>query len=169
MSDVVGTVGDAVGSAAGTVSNAAADVGGFLARNRGTLATLGAIGVCLTPGIDLVGCGFASAGAYALRAQQRIEKYGFRGSLGVNGADLAIGLVTLGTIGAAGAVGLGEAADIAPMTAAQIEFLATQPMWQTLMVKFAVASPDIAALIVELVSGRSRGGSSNGGSALCAR
>jgi RHS repeat-associated protein len=43
----------------------------FYARNRSTLATIGAIAVCATPGVNVAGCAVASAAAFAVRAQHR--------------------------------------------------------------------------------------------------
>jgi RHS repeat-associated protein len=55
-------------------------------NNRGTLASVGASLGCVIPAVD-AGCGFYLAGAYAVRAQQRISTYGFKQSLNANIAD----------------------------------------------------------------------------------
>lgn len=48
----------------------------FVSKHRGTIATIGAAGLCLTPGVNVVACGVAQAAAFAVRADQRIRKHG---------------------------------------------------------------------------------------------
>lgn len=58
----------------------------WVKENRGTIASVFAIGVCLS-GLGTAFCGAALAGAYVVRAQQRIATYGFSRSLDANAAD----------------------------------------------------------------------------------
>jgi hypothetical protein len=55
-------------------------------NNRGTIASVVAAGVCLS-GVGTAACGAALALAYVVRAQQRIQTYGFKRSLDANVAD----------------------------------------------------------------------------------
>ena len=61
-----------------------AAVNSFALAHRGTIATAAAIGVCLTPGVDIVGCGAAAALALSARVEQRIQEEGFQKSLAAN-------------------------------------------------------------------------------------
>lgn len=63
-------------------------------RNRGTIATVAAMGGCVVPGVGWAACAGLQAGAWAVRSQQR----GYR-KFGQNGAD---GLITAGTFGLVG-------------------------------------------------------------------
>ena len=72
--------------AAQAVGRALEDAGKWAVAYRGTLAALLAIAGCLAPGFDVF-CGAYLAGAYVVRAQQRIASYGFRRSLDANAAD----------------------------------------------------------------------------------
>lgn len=70
------------------VGNGLATAGRFVSNNRGTFATLLAIGTCVAGFV--VACGIALAGAYIVRAEQRIQTYGFERSLDANLADLVV-------------------------------------------------------------------------------
>jgi RHS repeat-associated protein len=82
------------------VGEAAQDTGEWAWRNRGTIATIGALGSCLLPGVGLVGCGYAAVTAFGVRAEQRIEEQGFSNSLGANVTDAGLTYLTLGLGGA---------------------------------------------------------------------
>ncbi|MEV6976777.1 ricin-type beta-trefoil lectin domain protein [Kitasatospora sp. NPDC093806] len=71
-------------------------VGNFVVRNRGTLATVGATVGCLVPGVGWGACAALEAGAYAVRAQQRIQDQGFRNSWKQNTADAIFSASTFG-------------------------------------------------------------------------
>jgi YD repeat-containing protein len=75
-------------------------VGRWILKNRGMLATVAAGAVCL--GSAGAACGVAMAGAYAVRAQQRVADHGFRKSLGANVADGVLTLATFGMVRAPG-------------------------------------------------------------------
>ncbi len=76
----------------------------WMVANRGTLTTFGSLVVCLS-GVGTLACGLALGGAYAMRASQRIQSYGFQRSLDANIAD---GVMTVaGDLPAAGAGALG--------------------------------------------------------------
>ena len=96
-------------SAGRVVASGAVEVGHFASEHRGEIATGVAIGVCLTPGVDLVGCGLASAAAYGVRASQRVQDKGFNNSLGENAADLIVSALSFGLVATPFAVGTGEA------------------------------------------------------------
>lgn len=68
--------------------------GSWAMRNRGEILTGVAVGVCF--GSGGLGCGAALAVAWGAKSSQRIERYGFRRSLGANIAD---GVLTAGTLG----------------------------------------------------------------------
>jgi RHS repeat-associated protein len=77
-------------------------VGKWAWNNRGTLASIGANVLCLIPA-TAGGCIAYQAIAYGVRAEQRIQTYGFRKSLDANIAD---GVMTVGfAIPMAGALG----------------------------------------------------------------
>ncbi len=86
--------------ASSSVAEAVDDSLEFAWRNRGTLATIGAAGACLAPGLGFAACGYWAAGAFAARASQRIEEHGFSSSLRGNLADAGITILTLGLGGA---------------------------------------------------------------------
>jgi RHS repeat-associated protein len=73
---------------------AARSAGRWARRNRGAIATVAAAGVCI--GSGGLGCGAMLAVAWGARSSQRIERHGFRRSLGANIAD---GVLTAGTFG----------------------------------------------------------------------
>lgn len=82
------------------VTDSIDDAWDFTWRNRGTIATVGAVGTCLVPAIGLAGCAYAAGGAFLARSSERIEKHGFRDSAGANLADGALTYLTLGLGGA---------------------------------------------------------------------
>jgi len=63
------------------------DAGKWVWAYRGTIVSLVALGVCLSPA-SLVACGVMLGLAYVARADQRIQDYGFSRSLQANEADL---------------------------------------------------------------------------------
>jgi RHS repeat-associated protein len=115
ISDGATAAAKGVYNAGSYVWNGIADVGSAVGQwmwdNRGSLVTLGAIGACLAPGVGWVTCGIISTVALATRVEQRIQDEGFAGSLGANGADLALSTASFGLLGTPAAVGLGEAPD----------------------------------------------------------
>jgi RHS repeat-associated protein len=68
-----------------------------IVRNRGTLATLTATGICMVPGVGWASCAGWQSFAYGVRAEQRINEHGFKKSLTENGFDLGITITTFGT------------------------------------------------------------------------
>jgi hypothetical protein len=90
-------------------TDAADDVGDFMWRNRGTLATLGSVGVCLVPAVGYVGCAYAAGAAFVARSSRRIETDGFRASLQANLADAGMTYRTVGLGGAFESAGEGIA------------------------------------------------------------
>jgi hypothetical protein len=83
------------------------DAWDFTYRNRGTIATIGAIGTCLIPAVGFAGCAYAAGAAFVARSSERIEDHGFRDSLGANLADGALTYLTLGLGGAFESAGQG--------------------------------------------------------------
>ncbi|MET7426033.1 RHS repeat-associated core domain-containing protein [Dactylosporangium sp. NPDC005555] len=70
--------------------------GKWVVKNRGTVATIAATATCLVPAIGWAACAGAQAAAYGIRAQQRIQKDGWRGSARENVRD---GVWTAATLG----------------------------------------------------------------------
>lgn len=92
--DVGGAVASGVSTRVKAVGSVASSAGNWVVENRGTLATVGALGVCVISAGT--GCAAAQAAAYLVRAQQRAAEHGFRESLGANVVD---GVLTAGTLG----------------------------------------------------------------------
>ena len=97
--DDVGAALDRVWDTAGEV---ASDTGGALIRNRGAIATVGALGLCFVPAVGWVGCGAASVGALGVRTEQR---YADGSETAVRDSAIDGGLTYL-TIGLGGAFSL---------------------------------------------------------------
>ena len=83
------------------------DVAGFIEGageaawdNRGTIATIAAAGGCFVPGVGWGVCAGISAAAYAVRAQQRVERDGLSNSLRSNLVDGGLTYLTIGLGGA---------------------------------------------------------------------
>jgi hypothetical protein len=70
----------------------------WIKDNRGAIATLGATAACFAPVVGWATCGALQLGAYGVRAQQRVEKHGFKESLRENVADLTLTVVAGGGI-----------------------------------------------------------------------
>jgi RHS repeat-associated protein len=127
--------------------NCVDDIGKAAWRNRGTFATVGAIGGCLVPGVGTVACAGLTAGAYAVRAQQRAETYGGWGgdAMRHNLIDLAItGSVGL-LVAVPGALAFRQLTD--PVAGAGRGIMTGAPGWQQWFAKGMVASPDVAAMV----------------------
>jgi hypothetical protein len=124
-----------------------AAVDSFASAHRGTITTAAAIGVCLTPGVDIVGCGAAAALALSVRVEQRIQEEGFQKSLAANSLDIVTTAFAFELVGLPGAVALGEvppaiANDFGVSGAAAV----TSNGWQLLLVKLGLSGPDVANL-----------------------
>jgi hypothetical protein len=100
VSDALGGVWDNTGgkvvSAAGEVAK---DAGEAIVRNRGTIATVVGLGACFIPAVGWVGCAAASAGAFAVRAEQRFSD-GSKTALRDTAIDGGLTYLTLGLGGA---------------------------------------------------------------------
>lgn len=81
------------------VKHAAVSTGQFVARNRGTLASIAAIGACISPA-GLFVCGAASLAASAIRIQQRGS-----GHLTEDLVDGGLTLASFGLLGATSSAG----------------------------------------------------------------
>ncbi len=118
-----------VGHYCPTGGNLVGQIGHFVWKNRGTIATVIAVGVCLS-GFGAFACGGALAGAYAVRAEQRIATYGFSRSLRANAADAV--MTTWFAI---------------PMAGAIITFGASLPLRYMIIVNGVSTIPDDVQLV----------------------
>ena len=124
------------------VAHGFSDAYHFAVNNRGTLLTLGAIFVCAS-GVGTAFCGGALAAAYIVRAQQRVEDYGFKRSLDANIAD---GVMTVGfALPMAGATITGV--DALEENAAEDESLAQSAQLSTRIVTGVAAIPDAVQFV----------------------
>jgi RHS repeat-associated protein len=89
-------------------TRAARSAGSWAKRNRGAIATVGAFAVCLSP-LGPLACGAAQAAAWGVRSQQRIQRHGFRRSMGANVADGVLTAATFGLLRVPGHYALGRA------------------------------------------------------------
>jgi RHS repeat-associated protein len=80
-------------------TDAVDDAADFTWRNRGTIATIGAAGACVS-GVGLAACGYWAAGAFVARSSQRIDEHGFSNSLRTNLVDGGLTYLTFGLSGA---------------------------------------------------------------------
>lgn len=119
----------------------------WVAENPGTAATIVGVGVCVVG--TLGACGGAAAGAFAVRATERIVDNGFRDSLGANLADAGITYATFGLVSAPASLGLtrgGGAAIPGLLGAGERGIMASSPFWQQALSRFLAATPDLAGL-----------------------
>ncbi len=96
-----GNWGAATSAAKDSVVSAAKTTGRFVAENRGMIASVVATVGCLVPAVGWVSCTALQAGAYAIRAQQRIAEDGWSNSWRANVHD---GIFTAGTAGVGSAI-----------------------------------------------------------------
>lgn len=148
----------AVGAASGTTSSVTnsleqwgATSGAWVYANRGTVASVVALGWCFAPGVGWVSCGVAASAALAIRLEQRTQEEGFRESLGPNTADVLFSAATFGLLGTPAAVGLGEAPDwlltLFGTSRSDIEISG----WGAYLAKLYLSGPDIVGIAIGLV------------------
>lgn len=121
--------------------------------NRGTIATVAAVGTCAV--VTAGTCGYVTAGAFFVRATQRGMDDGWGDTLGTNAVDGFITSATFGLVSAPGAYGLtatgGRAGVSGVLAAGEVGVMRGASAPQGLLARVLAASPDLAALTGQAV------------------